>query len=125
MTEQWRMAILRRSGIATNCGKNSSTIVRMPSNYEAYKAKRNTCTSFRRKAIKQHFARKTADTENPRKFWSTFRPFFHTKSEQANDIILKENNRIISDKKEIANLLNDYFDQIADSMPEILSRELR
>ena len=57
--------------------------------------------------------------------WSTFRPFFHTKSEQANDIILKENNRIISDKKEIANLLNDYFDQIADSMPEILSRELR
>ena len=111
--------------MATNCGKNSSAIVRMLSNYEAYKTKRNTCTSLRRKAIKQHFARKTADTENPRKFWSTFRPFFHTKSEQANDIILKENNRIISDKKEIANLLNDYFDHIADSMPEILSRGLR
>ena len=29
----------------------------------------------------------------------------HTKSKQANDIILKENDRTISDKKEIANLL--------------------
>ena len=76
-------------------------------------------TSFRRKAIKQHFARKTADTENPREFWSTFRPFLHTISKQAIDIILKENDRIISDKKEIANLLNDYFVHIADSMPEI------
>ena len=43
----------------------------------------------------------------------------HTKSKQANDIILKENDRSISDKKEIANLLNDYFVHIADSMPEI------
>ena len=29
MTEQWRMAILRRSGIATNCGKNLLAIVRV------------------------------------------------------------------------------------------------
>ena len=29
MTEQWRMAILRRSGIATNYGKNLRAIVRM------------------------------------------------------------------------------------------------
>ena len=32
---------------------------------------------------------------------------------------MKENDRIISDKREIANLLNDYFVHIADSMPEI------
>ena len=44
----------------------------------------------------------------------------HTKSKQANYIIiLKENDRIISDKREIANLLNEYFVHIADSMPEI------
>ena len=44
----------------------------------------------------------------------------HTKSKQANDIILKENDRIINDKKEIANdLLNDYFVHIADSIHEI------
>ena len=29
MTDQWWIAILRRSGIATNCGKNLRAIVRM------------------------------------------------------------------------------------------------
>ena len=33
--------------------------------------------------------------------------------------ILKENDGITGDEKEIANLLNDYFIHIADSMPEI------
>ena len=39
----------------------------------------------------------------------------YTKSKQANDIILKENDRFISDKREIANVLNDYCVHIADS----------
>ena len=97
MTQQWRMAILGRSGIAANSGKNLHAI--MDANKQAYKTQRNTFTSLRRKATKQHFARKTADTKNPRDFWSTFRPFLHTKSEQAYDITSKENDRIISDKK--------------------------
>ena len=104
MTEQWRRAIRHRNKLWKKFTRN-----RTDANYEAYKTQRNTCTSLRRKAIKQHFVRKTADTEHPPEFWSTFRPFLHTKSKQANDIILKENDRIISDKKEIANLLNDYF----------------
>ena len=114
MTEQWRRAIRHRNKLWIKFTRDRTDV-----NYEAYKTQRNTCTSLRRKAIKQHFARKTADTENPREFWSTFRPFLHTKSKQANDIILKENDRIISDEKEISNLLNDYFVHIADSMPEI------
>ena len=95
MTEQWRRAIRHRNKLWKKFTRN-----RTDENYEAYKTQRNTCTSLRRKAIKQHFARKTADTEHPSEFWSTFRPFLHTKSKQANDIILKENDRIISDKKE-------------------------
>ena len=104
MTEQWRRAIRHRNKLW-----KKFTCNRTDANYEAYKTQRNTCTSLRQKTIKQH----------PQEFWSTFRPFLHTKSKQANDIILKENDRIISDKKEIANLLNDYFVHIADSMPEI------
>ena len=108
MMEQWRRAIRHRNNLCKKFTCNHTD-----ANYKAYKTQRNTCTSLRRKAIKQHFARKTADTEHPREFWSTFCPFLHTKSKQANDIILKENDRIISDKKEIANLLNDYFVHIA------------
>ena len=113
MTEQWRRAI-RHLNLWKKFTRNSTD-----ANYEAFKTQQITGTSLRRKAIKQHFAKRTADTKNPREFWSTFRPFLHTKSKQANYIILKENDRIISDKREIANLLNDYFVHIADSMPEI------
>ena len=114
MTEQWRRVIRHRYKLW-----KKFTLNRTDANYEAYKTQRNAYTSLRWKAIKQHFAKKTADTENPHEFWSTFRLSLHTKSKLANDIILKENDRIISEKKEIANLLNDYFVHIADSMPGI------
>ena len=70
MTEQWRRAIRHRNELWKKFTRN-----RTDANYEAYKTQRNTCTSLRRKAIKQHFAKKTAGTENPHEFWSTFRPF--------------------------------------------------
>ena len=78
----------------------------MQNNYEAYKSQRNTCTSLRRKAIKQHFLKKLVETVNPQEFWSTFRPFLHTKTKQANDIVLNENEKIINDKKEMYLELN-------------------
>ena len=52
-------------------------------------------------------------------FWSTFRPFLHTKTKQANDIVLNENDKIINDKKEIAELFNDHFVHITDDVPMI------
>ena len=118
MTEQWRRTI--RHG---NKLWKKFTLNRTDANYEAYKTQRNAYTSLRWKAIKQHFAKKTADTENPHEFWSTFRPFLHTKCKQANDTILKESDRITSDKKDIAHLLNDYFVHIADSIPEIRAED--
>ena len=41
------------------------------------------------------------------------------KSTQANDIILKEHDIVITDKKQIAELFNSYFVNIADGVPEI------
>ena len=75
MTEQWRRAITHRNKLWKKFTRN-----RTDANYEAYKTQRNTCTSLRRKTIKQHFSMKTADAEHPREFWSTFRPFLHTVS---------------------------------------------
>ena len=106
MMEQWGMAIRHRNKLWK-------------------KFKRNRTDAIKLRGIQNNTLQGKQQTPKTRANWSTFLPFFHTKSEQANDIILKENNRIISDKKEIANLLNDYFDHIADSMPEILSGGLR
>ena len=60
MMEQWRRVIRDRNKLW------KFTRNRMDAKYEACKTQRNTCTSLRRKAIKQHFAKKTADTEDPR-----------------------------------------------------------
>ena len=52
---------------------------------------------------------------NPRAFWEAYRPFMHSRSsKQANDITLIEKDVVITDKKELAELLNNYFVHIDD-----------
>ena len=63
MTEQLRRAIRHRNKLWKKITRN-----RTDANYEAYKTQLNTYTSLRRKAIKQHFAMKTADIEHPCEF---------------------------------------------------------
>ena len=67
------------------------------------------------KSIKEHFV-KSSGPENPREFWNAYRLFLHGKTKQANDIIMKENNVVISDKREIAELFNAHFIQIAEGV---------
>ena len=67
--------------------------------------------------MKDHFVKKSSEPDNPREFWNAYRPFLHGKTKQANDIIIKENNVIINTKKEVAELFNAHFIQIADSVP--------
>ena len=112
--EQWRRAIRQKNRL-WKCFIRERT----DTNYELYKRQRNICTSLRRKAIKTFFDKKS-ESENPREFWDTYRPFLHSrKSTQANDIILKEHDVVITDKKQIAELFNSYFVNIADGVPEI------
>ena len=61
--------------------------------------------------------KKSSEPENPREFWNAYRPFLHGKTKQVNDIIIKENNVVISDKREIAELFNAHVIQIADGVP--------
>ena len=114
MNEQWRKAVRQK-----NRSWKRFIRERTDTNYELYKRQRNICTSLRRKAIKTFFDKKS-ESENPREFWDTYRPFLHSrKSTQANDIILKEHDVVITDKKQMAELFNSYFANIADGVPEI------
>ena len=112
MTEQWRKAIRHRNKLWRLFMRD-----RTDANYDHYKIQRNICTSLRRKAIKEHFMKKSSEPENPREFWNAYRPFLHGKTKQANDIIIKENNVVINDKREIPELFNAHFIQITDGVP--------
>ncbi|CAB4003053.1 Hypothetical predicted protein, partial [Paramuricea clavata] len=76
-----------------------------------------------RMAIKEYFLKKSTEPENPREFWNAYRPFLHSKSKQANDIVLKDNGVVISEKGEIAELFNENFLKVADDVGLISERD--
>ncbi|PFX12312.1 Flap endonuclease 1-A [Stylophora pistillata] len=114
MNEQWRKAIRHRNKLWRKFTKD-----RTDTNYEQNKIHRNKCTSLRRKAIKEHFLKKSTSSENPREFWNAYRLFLHGKTKQANNIILEENNALITEKNAVAELFNNHFIQVANSVARI------
>ena len=58
-----------------------------------------------------------SETDNPRAFWKAYRPFMHSRSSKpANDITLIDNDVVITDRKELAELFNNYFVHIVDDV---------
>ena len=110
MTKQWRQEIRYRNRLWKKYLKE-----RTDENYCKYKAQRNVCTRLRRKAIKDFFRKKNVENSS-REFWNVYRPFLHSKSKQANDIFIKENDVVINQKKDIAEIFNNYFVNIADDL---------
>ena len=48
-------------------------------------------------------------------FWKTVKPFISNKTNRnESDIILIENNKVIKDRKNVANTLNEYFISISE-----------
>ena len=82
-------------------------------NWEIYRKQRNYVTSLRKKAIKTYFMKKCSNISTPKDFWNCIKPFFSDKCNNDNQIILKENNEIVNDPVNVANVLNDYFVDIA------------
>ena len=106
LTDEWRKAIRHRNHLWKVFARNGTD-----ANYSLYKLHRNKCTSLRRKAIISYFRKKSLpQDQEPRHFWTTFRPFLHSrKSQQANSVFLSENDRVITDKQSIANIFNKHF----------------
>jgi len=114
MNEQWRKAIRHRNKLWRKFTKD-----RTDTNYKQYRIQRNKCTSLRRKAIKEHFLKKSTSSDNPREFWNAYRPFLHGKTKQAKDNILEENNVVMTEKSSVADLFNNNFLQATNSVAQI------
>ena len=83
MNEQWRKAIRHRNKLWWKF-----TTDRMDTYHRQDKIQCNKCTSLQRKAIKEHFLKKSTSSENPCEFWNAYRLFLHGKTTQGNDSIL-------------------------------------
>ncbi len=84
--------------------------------WERFRAQRNKVVSMRRDAIRGHFDNLSEKDDNKKSFWEAISPFLSEKSKSQNNIILKEENDVITDTKEICEIFACFFSSIANSI---------
>ena len=105
MTKQLRKEHMKRTMLLNNFRKNKSE-----NNWIAFKKQRNYCVKLLRETKKLYFSKlEPSNIANNKKFWKTVKPFFSDKTVTADDILLIENDKIISDSKSIADIFGEFF----------------
>ena len=82
-----------------------------------YKKQINFYVNLFRKTKTEYFQKlNVKDLSDNRKFWKTIKPFFSNKGLNSNKLMLKENNRLITEEKELATVMNTFFVNITESL---------
>ena len=82
-----------------------------------YKKQINFYANLFRKTKTEYFQKlNVKDLSDNRKFWKTIKPFFSNKGLNSNKLMLKENNRLITEEKELATVMNTFFVNITESL---------
>ena len=112
MTKELRKEIILRSKLKNKFNKERNHI-----NWCNYKRQRNRCLSILRKSKKEYFnSLNMKQVSDNKLFWKSVKPFFHDKGSNSSKITLVEENNIISDEKEIANIMNNYFINVTKTL---------
>ena len=88
--------------------------------WEAYRKQRNLCVDIRRKSIRSYFKNKFTDGKpSGATLWKTVKPFITNKGHQSgNDLILSENGNIVHDSKQVTDIMNTYYINVAAHIGE-------
>ena len=112
MTKELRKGIMHRSKLKNKFNKN-----RTNENWENYRRQRNLCVNTLRKSKRDYFQNlNSKNFSDNRTFWKTIKPYFTNKGLNSNKLLLKEGNKIISNEKELANIMNNYFVNITQEL---------
>ena len=112
MTKALRKAIMRRTRLRNKYNKERTDV-----NRKAYKRQRNLCLKLLREAKTNYY--KNLDPNSlydNRKFWHTVKPLFSGTIKTSASVTLIENNEIISNDKCVAEIFNEYFATITNSL---------
>ena len=105
MTKNLRKVRIHRSKL-----KNHFNKCRTHENWCNYKTQRNYCVSLLRKTKQQYFKNLNLnDVTGNKTFWRTIKPYFNEKGSGLEKIVLSGNESVITNEKEIANTMNNYF----------------
>ena len=113
MTKELRKEIMLRSKLKNKFNKERNHI-----NWCNYKRQRNYCLSILRKSKKEYFnSLNMKQVSDNKLFWKSVKPFFfNDKGSNSSKITLVEENNIISDEAEIANIMNNYFINVSKTL---------
>ena len=106
MTKALRKAIMTRSMLENRFHKYKTD-----DSQRAFKRQRNYCNRLYKKERKKYYYSLDPKfvTDN-RQFWRNMKPFFSDKSTGKEKITLVEGDQIITDDKEVAQTMNDFFE---------------
>ena len=105
---------LRRAVYVKRMLRNKYMKCRSPSNWENYRKQRNLVTKLKRQSLRGYFFERCHGGPKSKDFWPTIKPFLSKKgSKDDPTILLNENGKIISDQKEVCDVFNDFFVNVA------------
>ena len=114
MTLEWKKAIRKKRRFARRYARNPTE-----ENQRLSKMWRNTATRLRRRAIKEYWNKKAEDLRNnPKNFYSVFKPFLHSKSKKCENGLfnLTIDGAIERDQRKIAEHFAKYFSSVANNI---------
>ena len=94
--------------------KNLHNRINTRESWNAFKRQHNKCVAIKRKNIRTYFSLLAKDNgHNNKKFWSAVKPFLSDKgTKKSKDIVLNDEGKILTDSKEVSEVLNTYFTDI-------------
>ena len=112
MTKTLRKAIMLRSQL-----KNKFIKSRNNEDWSNYKKQRNFCTNPFKKSKQNYFGQLDMKHLNDnRKFWKIIKPFFSDKGMNSNKMMIIEKDKVLSEERSIAKVMNNYFADISKSL---------
>ena len=113
MNKTLSKAFMHRSKLKNKFNKNPSD-----ENKELYRKQRNYCVSLLKREKKNYYNNLDLKIfEDSRKFWQNVKPLFSDKQEVKNrNIIIIENDTVISNKTDLAEKFNNYFIEAVENL---------
>ena len=97
--------------------KNTYIRKRIDKNWENYKKQRNFCIDLLCKTKTEYFKNlNVKDLPDNRKFWKTIKPYFSNKGLNSIKLLLKKKGNLVSDEKELATIMNNFFINITKDL---------
>ena len=105
MNQQLRKAIYKKQML-----HNKYLHLRSKKNWETYRQQRNFVNKLRRQFIRNYFVERCTGGPKQKYFWPTINPFLTNKgSHFENNIILCNNDEIINNQSDVAEIFINYF----------------